>query len=153
MESKPFGRGRRRLESARDRGYLDARGKYSRKLMRAHGLWCWRLRLPMVWFERRTRYSKFGRIHLDMLTTPNVLTAAGQEALRALAPGLDAVISAHEACWDRVPLAQLDALARAVLRIARKRANHEPNRAEASPSGVLRAAMLVDIESWRTISA
>ena len=72
------GREQARLAKARENGYLDARCKDNQALVRAYGMWCWRLRIPMVWLERRSRYSAFGRVQLEMFTSANRLTAGGQ---------------------------------------------------------------------------
>jgi len=134
------GRERRRLELARENACLDARLPAGQRVVKAYGLWCWRLKIPMVWFERRTPRSRYGRVRLDMFTTPNMLTAGGQAAMKELgAPALgttEAAVSAHDACWDRVPLAQLEKLAKAAFRAAVKAGNYRLNRAR-----------LVDIES------
>ena len=122
-------RERRRLDRAREKGYLDARRRNSRKLIEPFGLWCWRLKLPMIWMERRTPRSKYGRISVEMFTTANRLTDAGQTAIQELF--LAAVvkgtsqISAHSVCCDRVPLGSLDRLARAVLRAITRAGNYE----------------------------
>jgi len=41
-------RERTRLRKAREDGYLDARCKQNGGLVHAYGLWCWRLKIPMV---------------------------------------------------------------------------------------------------------
>jgi hypothetical protein len=69
-----------------------------------------------------------------MFTTPNLLTAGGQAALRklcALPHGAPAV-SAHDACWDWVPLARLEKLAKEAFRAAIKAGNYrlDPARVE-----------------------
>ncbi len=99
------GRERRRLERAREHGYLDARVRNNQKLIRAYGLWCWQLKVPMVWLERQSPYSRFGRVRLEMLTTPNALTGGGRAVLQGLCAGAEATISPQEACWTHVPLA------------------------------------------------
>ena len=101
------------------------------ELLQAFGMWCWKLKLPMVWIERRTRYSRFARIRLDMFTCANCLTAAGQEYLKflsALGSGPScARVSAHDAIWDRVEPARVREAARAVLRATLKGPNYERN--------------------------
>jgi hypothetical protein len=119
-------RERRRLAQAHENGYLDATCRQSRAVVKAHGLWCWRLKVPMVWFERLSPYSRFGRLHVDLLTTPNVLTGAGQAALKAL--GVDQV-TAHDALWVQVPLGRLAKLAHDAFRAAVQPRNYRPNRA------------------------
>jgi len=88
-------------------------------------LWCWRLKIPMVWIEFRTPRSRYGRVRLDMFTTPNRLTPAGQAAMNALG---QARASPHDACWERIPLRELDRFANSVFRAATRRGNYEPNR-------------------------
>jgi hypothetical protein len=119
-------RERRRLAQAHENGYLDATCRENRAIVKTHGLWCWRLKLPMVWFERHTPRSRFGRLRIDLLTTPNVLTGAGQAALKAL--GVDQV-SPHEAVWERVPLPRLTKLAHAAFRAVVQSGHYRPNRA------------------------
>jgi hypothetical protein len=116
---------RRRLRQAHEDGYLDATCADSGAIVKAHGLWCWRLKLPMVWFERYSRRSRFGCLHLDMLTTPHVLTGAGQSALKALD---GAKASPHVALWERVPLSRLDKLAHAAFRAAVQPQHYRLNR-------------------------
>jgi len=119
-------RDRRRLQQAHENGYLDASCRGNGAIVKAHGLWCWRLKVPMVWFERRSPSSRFGRLRLDMLTTPNTLTGAGQTALKALGDG---AISADEAVWEGVPLPRLAKMAHAAFRAAVQAQNYRRNRA------------------------
>lgn len=97
-------------------------------MVKAYGLWCWRLKIPLVWFERRSPRSRYGRVRLDMFTTANMLTAGGQAAMRAMGGAGPAEISPHDALWDRVPMHSLGQLANAALRAAVRRGNYEPNR-------------------------
>jgi hypothetical protein len=120
-------RERRRLQQARENGYLDATCHDNRAIVKAHGLWCWRLKLPMLWFERRSPRSRFGNLRLDMLTTPNMLTGAGQAALKALGTPK---LSQHDAIWERVPLPRLEQLAHAAFRIAIQSRYYRPNRTQ-----------------------
>jgi hypothetical protein len=125
------GRERTRLRKARENGYLDACCKENRELVHAYGLWCWRLKLPMVWLERRTRYSRFGRVQLEMFTSANRLTAGGQAGMKAIcAPGNAAGwtrVSPHDACWDHVALPNARDLAHVVCRAALRPENYERN--------------------------
>jgi hypothetical protein len=136
--SELSGRERRRLELARENAWLDARPPASARTAKAYGLWCWRLKIPMVWFERRTPRSRYGRVRLDMFTTPNVLTVGGQAAMKEIgARGKSATtVSAHDACWDGIPVAQLEKTAKAAFRAAVNAGNYRLNRGR-----------LVDIES------
>ena len=125
------GREQTRLRKAREDGYLDARCKDNQALVQAFGLWCWRLKIPMVWLERRTRYSGYGRVQLEMFTSANRLTAAGQSMMKDIcAPGNAAKwtqVSAHDACWDHVAMPNARELAHAVFRAAIRPENYERN--------------------------
>jgi hypothetical protein len=121
------------LQQAREDGYLDATSRDNRAIVKAHGLWCWRLRLPMVWFERLSPYSRFVHLRLDMLTTPNTLTGAGQSALKALGDGR---ITAHDALWERIPRARAAKMAHAVLRAAIQVDHYRLNRTSVAPRAV-----------------
>jgi hypothetical protein len=122
-------RERKRLDRAREKGYLDARCRNNQKLREAFGLWCWRLKVPMVWFERQTPRSKYGHVHLELFTTANRLTAGAQEAMQAICdsftPKRRAAISPHTASCDRVPLSGLEDLAKALFRTATRTGNYE----------------------------
>jgi hypothetical protein len=120
---------RRRLARAHENGYLDATCRLNSAIVKAHGLWCWRLKLPMVWFERRSPRSRFANLRLDMMTTPNMLTVAGQTSLKALG---DPRISAHDAVWESVPLARVEKMAHAAFRAAVRVENYRLNRAKVS---------------------
>jgi len=122
MDAKFGTRARRRLETARDRGYLDATRAGPSELVRAHGLWCWRLRIPLIWFERRSPHSRFGSLHLEMFTTAHRLTQAGQSALSCLSE--HATVCTGEACWRKVPIPELDRLAREAYRKATQAGNY-----------------------------
>src|ERR1017187_5705087 len=125
------GRERTRLRKGREKGYLDACCNLNGALVHAYGLWCWRLKIPMVWLERRTRYSRYARVHLEMFTSANRLTAGGQARMKAIcAPGNVAVwtqVSPHDARWDHVALPNAGELAHAVFRAALQRENYERN--------------------------
>ncbi len=79
--------------------------------------------------QRRSPHSRFGRVHLDLFTTPRALTPAGRAALKALTASLaisgTVAVSPHDACWDRVPLRQLEALAEAVFRTVNRPGNYQ----------------------------
>ena len=83
----------------------------------------------MVWFERRTPRSRFGRLHLDMLTTPHMLTGAGQSALKAIGEGR---ITAHDAVWELVLLNRAGKMAHAAFRAALQVENYRANRSKVS---------------------
>ena len=122
-------RDRRRLRQAHEDGFLDATCPDNQALVKAHGLWCWRMKLPMIWFERRTPHSRFGRLRLDMMTTPNVLTGAGQSALKEVGEGK---ITAHDAFWELVPLNRAARMAHAAFRAATLVKHYRVNRAPVS---------------------
>src|SRR5450759_2943643 len=125
------GRERTRLRKARENGYLDACCKDNRALVHAYGLWCWRLKIPMVWLERRSRYSRYARVQLEMFTSANRLTAGGQAGMKAIcAPGNVAArtqVSPHDACWNHVALPNARELAHTVFRAATRPQNYERN--------------------------
>jgi len=137
-ESSPFQSGtsfgnreRKRLDRAREKGYLDARCRNAHKLIESFGLWCWRLKVPMVWLDRQTPRSKYGRVQVEMFTTANRLTTSGQAAMQALCAAATVKgqpqVSAHNASCDRVPLSQLEELAKAAFRAATRNGNYEPD--------------------------
>ena len=125
LEAQLAGRQRTRLRVARENGYLDARCAVNQRLVETFSLWCWRLKIPMVWLELCTPRSRYGRVRLDMFTTANMLTDAGQAGMQALGP---ARTSPHDACWERVPAGELHRLASSVFRAATRAGNYEPNR-------------------------
>ncbi len=113
-----------RIQQARERGYLNAQRQPD--LIAAHSQWCWRLRIPVLWMERCSPYSRFGRVRLDLFTTPRALTASAQEELGALAGRFGTGpprITAHDACWERVPLARMEDLAGAALCVVNRHGN------------------------------
>ncbi len=114
----------RRIQLARENGFLNARCRKGHELLRVYGLWCWRMGIPLVWYERRSPHSRFSRVHLEMLTTNCTVTVAGRAALIATAtpPG---DVSAHGAVWDRVPAGDAADFARAVFRTVRRRGNQQ----------------------------
>jgi hypothetical protein len=126
-EAHLTGRQRRRLRLGRENGYLNAACRDHPKLLAAYARWCWRLRIPIVWSERRSPRSKYGRVRLDLYTTSERLSAAGEAELRALA--FHATTSPHDARWEFIPLRDVDRLAAAVFRAATRAANHQPHRA------------------------
>jgi hypothetical protein len=127
MEQRLTGRDRTRLEQARANGYLNAVCRSGRRLARAHAFWCWRLRVPMIWYERKSPRSRYGRVHLDLFTTVVALTEAGQtemtDILRRLHLPGRVVVSPDDAHWEDVPRKRLEELARAVARAATRLGN------------------------------
>lgn len=142
-------RERRRLQQAHDVGYLDATCRQNQAVVKAHGLWCWRLKVPMVWFERCSPRSRFGSLRLDMLTTPNMLTGAGQTALKGLGKGR---VSAHDAVWDGVPLPRLAKMAHTAFRVAIQTPHYRRNKAALAKIDVRRQKSLT-LVSRKTASA
>src|SRR5215471_12020794 len=114
-------RQRRRLERARENGYLNAMCRDRDTLLRAHSFWCWKLRLPLVWFERNSPRSRYGRVCLDLFTTPNLLTQRGQDSFVAMG----ASASPHECVFINIPVRELEQTARAVFRAATAFGNYE----------------------------
>jgi hypothetical protein len=123
LDHRFTGRERTRLRRARENGFLNAGCRSPQELRDAHGFWCWRLRLPVVWFERLTPRSKYGRICVDLFTTSSVLNEKGVAELSGLADG--ALVSSHDVRWDRVPRARLEEVARRALRAALRTGNYE----------------------------
>jgi hypothetical protein len=121
------GRDRRRLQLAREKGYLDARCASGPKLLRAHGKWCWRLKLPVVWFERLTPHSRFSSVYMELFTTPNTLTAAGEAELHELGArhaGSQVRVTPNDARWERIRMDATEKLANAVFRATVRRGNY-----------------------------
>lgn len=122
-------RERKRLDRAREKGYLDARCRDHQKIVEAFGLWCWRLKVPMVWLERQSPRSKYGNVRLELFTTANRLTASGQEAMQTICNSLikkgQADVSPHAVGCKRVPLNRLEQAAKAVFRAATRAGNYE----------------------------
>jgi len=118
-----------RLQRAQQHGFLNARCRDSEGLIRNYGLWCWRMGVPMVWYERRSAGSRFTRVHLEMLTTPFVLSVRGHAALIAVsAPVVQArhaTIMGHGALWEMVPSHAADDFARSVFRAVRGPGSYE----------------------------
>ncbi|HEV2446344.1 MAG TPA: hypothetical protein VGS58_10495 [Candidatus Sulfopaludibacter sp.] len=126
------------MNRAREQGYLDARRAGADRLLRPYSLWCWQLKLPVVWLEKRARYSRYARVRLDMFTTGDRLSVAGQFELEGLCAARPA-LSAHDAVWEGIPRAEAMALARAAMRVATRSVNREPNR-QKRPAKVVRMA-------------
>jgi len=133
MEDTFTGRERSRLRRARESGYLNAACRSHEAIRDAHSFWCWRLRLPVVWFERLSLRSRYGRVQVDLFTTPNVLNEKGEAELRGLCDRLPVSISSHDVTWPRVPLHQIEELARKALRAALRAGNYELTEATRIP--------------------
>ena len=111
----------RTLGRARDAGFMDATCARSTALLRVYGLWCWRLKLPIIWIERHSPRSKYARVCLEMFTTPNVLTSAARAEIERMCHRMSAggpfAIADYDVFCDRVPLVDAPAMARKLLRI------------------------------------
>lgn len=148
-EAELSGRERRRLRLARENAYLAATCPDNRQIAKLHGLWCWKLKVPIVWFERLSPRSRYGRVHLDMLTTANMLTPSGQAAMHALDARFEVQagtkVSPHDVTWEHVAYAKVEALCRAAFKVA-VTANHyqlnqvKPAKAAASSRNVIKFA-------------
>ena len=127
----------KRLRTAMQTGVLNARCRQRDELLRVYGRWCWRMGLPMVWFEPRSPHSRLSRVHLDFLTTPERLSVQGRAVLIATSarcvPAQHASIGAHEAVWDRVGPADVTEFARSVFRTVRRPGNSERSMPAAAP--------------------
>ena len=123
---------------AYESGFLDASCRDNQGLVQAYGLWCWRLKVPMVWFERLTPRSRSGSLRIDLLTTHNILTASGQDALRILG----AAVTPHDAAWDRIALRGLGRVAHAALRIVLQARHCRRNRIQLASMESRRAKQL-----------
>lgn len=111
------------LEQARLNGYLNATyGSHRDELLRSHGFWCWKLRIPLVCYERNTPRSRFGSVRLDLFTTSHALTGQAQAELACLTG--QATISPYDGVWTNVPASDLESVARIVYRIATRRGNY-----------------------------
>ena len=112
----------RSLCRAREKGYLNAA---PRAPLTEYSRWCWHLKIPVIWMERCSPHSRYGRVYLDLFTTPLALTEAGRRTLESFTTPFGitgkVAVSAHDARWDRVPFSKLELLAHAVLR-----AVHDP---------------------------
>jgi hypothetical protein len=132
---------------------LDARCRENTALVQAYGLWCWKLKLPMVLAERRSLHSRYGRVYLEMFTSGMRLSADGQEAMREIcAPANPAEwtrVSAHDACWDHVALASAADMARTVFRTAVRAGNYELNDSRPALAVVKKTAKVLQMDSSR----
>jgi hypothetical protein len=97
--------------------------------MEAFGLWCWPLKVPMVWFERQSPRSKYGNVRLELFTTANRLTANGQQAMQAICDSFTvkgrAQVSPYSASCNRLPINRLEELAKGLFRTATRMGNYE----------------------------
>jgi hypothetical protein len=137
MITRPTRAERTRLAAGRENGYLDATGACPPGAIQAFSFWCWRLRVPLVWFDRKSPRSRHTRVRLDLFTTAVVLNDRGREELSALPGKLGirarAAVSACDGVWDGVPRKRAAELARAVFRAATRLGNYELRNAGPSP--------------------
>jgi hypothetical protein len=147
------GRDRSRLERARANGYLNANCRTRETVARAHGFWCWRLRVPLIWFARNSPRSKYGRVHLDLFTTAHVLTGQGRAELANLLSRLglpgQAAISAGDGQWTGIPAARLEEVARTALRVATRMGNYELRERSAPAAPEWLAELERSVLPWR----
>jgi hypothetical protein len=122
LEANLNGRQRKKLRQAWANGYLDARGAGIPRLLMAFTLWCRRLGLPLVWCERNSPRSRYGKVRLELWTACSVLNVQGEAAMRELLPGA-ADISADGAVWSRVPLAGMEEIAGCAMKAAVRAGN------------------------------
>jgi len=119
----------KRLRTAMENGVLNVRCRRREELLRLYGLWCWRMGLPMVWFEARSGNSRLSRVRMDLFTTPARLSARGHAALIAVSARYVAArqgsISAYSAVWDRVGPEAVAEFSRLVFRTVRRAGNYE----------------------------
>jgi hypothetical protein len=119
----------KRLRAAMESGVLNARCQRREQLLRVYGRWCWRMGLPMVWFEPRSRNSRLSGVHLDLFTTPGYLSVTGRAALIGLSAryveSRHGSIGTHEAVWDQLGPADVAEFARLVFRTVRRAGNCE----------------------------
>jgi hypothetical protein len=119
----------------------------------AYRFWCWRLRVPMVWFERQGARSRYGRLHLDLTTTHHLLSEKGQEQLNELMErfGLkrEAVVSPFEGVWDDVPVRRIEEFAHSVFRIATRLRNYELHTGNATAEIARIFAEIASRQRWR----
>jgi hypothetical protein len=125
------------LDRARENGQLNAGHPSREEILRDYGFWCWKLRIPMVCYERNTPRSRHGSVTLDLFTTRYLLTPRGLDELQALADKLripaSVTVSRYDALWQEVPKSSLEDLARAVFRTATRFGNFELRPAGPSP--------------------
>ena len=156
LEANLKPRQRTRLRQARENGYLDARGPHSVNLLRAFGLWCWLLRLPVVWFERQSPYSRYGRVRLDLFTTANRLSEQGLAEMQGLVPEA-ADISPHDGVWSHIrigaPRGNLEELAGRVMKAAVRAGNCETARPRLIQVERRGPAQVIEMEKARSVSA
>jgi hypothetical protein len=120
-------------------GFLNARCRKRDALLREYGLWCWRMGLPMIWFEARSPRSRLNRLHLDLFTTPGCLSTRGHAELIGLSArhvaARHASVTAHGGVWDRVGAEDVEEFARGIFRTVRRKGNYEVHARESTASG------------------
>jgi len=110
-------------------GFLNARSRKRDALLREYGLWCWRMGLPMLWFEARGQHSRLNRLHLELFTTPGCLTTRGHAELIGLSAryvaARHASVTPHGAVWDRLGSEDAAQFARSIFRTIRRKGNYQ----------------------------
>lgn len=129
LKTKIIGRQRACLERARASGYLNAISRSGGGILRRYGLWCWTLRIPLIWYERKSPRSRCARIHLELFTTANALTEQGQAELAGIGRqhGLRGSVTLSPAggIWEDVPTDRAGELSRRILKLATRPGNYE----------------------------
>ncbi len=124
IETAPHPISMARLRAARENGFLNARCRGREGLIRAYGVWCWRMGLPMLWYEPRTPRSRLSRLHLDLFTGPGSLPVPALAALIAVSARYVAArhgaVTPYGAVWDRLDPKDVVDFARAVFRCVRR---------------------------------
>ncbi|HZU28559.1 MAG TPA: hypothetical protein VFA04_23745 [Bryobacteraceae bacterium] len=123
LERTLTGRERALLRRAQDEGWLNAGTNGGNRLVRAYGRWCWRVRIPMVWFERRSAHSRYCRVHLDMFTTAHAVSEQGLAEIIAFLP--DARTSVHDVRAEWVRGSDAGTVAGRLFRAATRKGNYE----------------------------
>jgi hypothetical protein len=110
-------------------GFLNARSRKRDALLREYGLWCWRMGLPMLWFEARSPHSRLNRLHLDLFTTPGCLTTRGHAELIGLSAryvaARHASVTPQGGVWDRLGSEDAAQFARSIFRTIRRKGNYQ----------------------------
>jgi len=110
------------LETARQRGFLDQRRRNSEPHRQAYERWCWSLKIPVVRILRQSPRSRFSVVLLDMYTTPNTLSAEGEQAAvelcQRIQPRPERSVSPFGGEFRKIPHARAPKFAREIFRIA-----------------------------------
>lgn len=129
-----------RLRAARENGFLNARCRQQEAMVRAYGLWCWRMGLPLMWYGPRSTHSRLSRLHLELFTTASgALPVAAQAELIAFSARFVAArhasVTRDRAVWDRLEPGAVREFARGVFRILRRHGQGESGSVEVERHG------------------